>query len=115
MVEKQTEKIILTLLITIVVTVIVAVLSMMTMMSGYLWEAHGMWPMMMGRTGYWRWMPLGSLVFFIILIIGLYLVLSPLKKPEAVSAGAMKILKERYAKDELTSEQYHSMKKELET
>jgi uncharacterized membrane protein len=46
------------------------------------------------------------------LIIGAYLLLKPRVEP-AESESALKILDERYAKGEITREQYSEMKKNL--
>jgi len=70
---------------------------------------------MMGWSGYGWWMPIGGLIFLILLIVGLYLVFSSYHKSGQISdTGAIEILKERYAKGEITEEQYQRMKKELE-
>jgi putative membrane protein len=117
MAGRESEKIILILLVTVVMVVVVGGFYMMTMISEY-WRGYDtMAPRMMGWTGmgYRWWMPLGSLIFLVVLIAGLYLVFSASRKPEQpLSTGALEILKERYAKGELTSEQYNKMKKELE-
>ena len=111
---KLSEKILLILLVAVVIVVVVGVFSMM----GGNWGGYGMMePGMMGwiGRGHGWWMPLGGLIFLIVLIAGLYLVFSASRKPEQpLSTGALEILKERYAKGELTSEQYNKMKKELE-
>jgi putative membrane protein len=87
-------------------------------MMGYDGNCGGM----MGRgmmngsgLGYGWWMPLGGAVFLTILIVGLYLLFSAYHKPEWSSgSGPIEILKGRYAKGEITGEQYQKMKKELE-
>jgi len=93
-----------------------------------------MWaPMMMGRGMMGAWgCPFGSgwgyaggmgwgamiigvplLLFFIVLLIaGAYLLLTP-RGPSSDSDAALKILNERYAKGEITAEQYVQMKQEL--
>jgi len=116
MAGRESEKIILILLVTVVMVVVVGGFYMMTMMSGY-WAGNSMMGSgMMGQTGmhYGWWMPLGGLIFLVILIAGLYFVFSASKKSEQPH-GFLEILKERYAKGEITSEQYDRMKKELET
>jgi putative membrane protein len=116
MAGRESEKIILILLVTIVMVVVVGGFYMMAMMGEY-WGGYGMMgPGMMGQTGmhYGWWMPLGSLIFLVMLIAGLYLVFSGSKKSEQPH-GVLEILKERYAKGEITSEQYNKMKNELET
>jgi len=93
-----------------------------------------MWaPMMMGRgmMGAWSY-PLGSgwgymggmrwgamiigvpllLLFIVLLIAGAYLLLAP-RRPSSDSDTALKILNERYAKGEITTEQYVQMKQQI--
>ena len=114
---KFSEKILLILLVAVVIVVVVGVFSMMTMMGGYGGGYGMMGSGMMGwiGRGHGWWMPLGGLIFLIVLIAGVYLVFSASRKPEQpLSTGTLEILKERYAKGELTSEQYNKMKKELE-
>jgi uncharacterized membrane protein len=49
------------------------------------------------------------------LTVGLYLFFSAYRKPEKLaSSSAMDILKERYAKGEISDDQFHKMRKELE-
>ena len=86
-----------------------------------------MWGPMMGRGmmggygwGYptgmrWGFMSVGMLiplVFIGLLIIGAYILLRPRVEP-VESENALKILDERYAKGEITTEQYSEMKKNL--
>lgn len=52
------------------------------------------------------------LAFIGLLIVGAYLLLKP-RVEEAGSEDALRILDERYAKGEITSEQYSEMKKNL--
>ena len=117
MAGKESEKIILMLLAAIVVIIVVGAFSMVGMMGWY-----GGRGMMSGGMMNWRglaygwWMPLGGVAFLTILIVGLYLLFSAYHKPEYVSSGSgeIEILKERYAKGEMSEEQYQKMKKELE-
>lgn len=75
-----------------------------------------MGPQMMEWTGmgYGWWMPLGGVIFLVILIVGLYLVFTGSRTERPRSVSAIEILKERYAKGEITEEQYQEMKKEIE-
>ena len=92
-----------------------------------------MWaPMMMGRgmMGAWSY-PLGSgwgypggmgwgamigvpllLLFIVLLIAGAYLLLTS-RRPSSDSDAALNILNERYAKGEITTEQYAQMKQQI--
>ena len=116
MTGKEREKIILILLVAIVVIIVVGAFSMVGMMGWY--DGHGMMGggmMNWGGLGYGWWMPLGGASFLTILIVGLYLLFSAYHKPERSSgSGPIEILKERYAKGEITEEQYKKMKKEVE-
>ena len=116
MAGKESEKTILVLLVAIVAAIVVGAFSMVGMMGWY--GGRGMMggAMMNGcGLGYGWWMPLGGAAFLTILIVGLYLLFSAYHKPERSSgSGAIEILKGRYAKGEITEEQYQKMKKELE-
>jgi len=116
MAGKESEKIILMLLAAIVVIIVVGAFSMVGMMGWY--GGRGMMGggmMNGGGLGYGWWMPLGGVAFLTILIVGLYLLFSAYHKPERSSgSSAIEILKGRYAKGEVTEEQYQKMKKELE-
>jgi len=60
----------------------------------------------------WIWI----VIFLIILIVGAYLVISSFKREKIEPSGQAKpieILKERYAKGEITAEEFERMKKEL--
>ena len=75
--------------------------------SGYGWG----YPTGM-RSGFMFVGMLIPLVFIGLLIIGAYVLLKPRVEP-VESENALKILDERYAKSEITSEQYSEMKKNL--
>jgi len=63
----------------------------------------------------WGFMFIGMLIplaFIGLLIVGAYLLLKPRVEPTK-SENASRILDERYAKGEITSEQYSEMKKNL--
>ncbi len=105
----------------IVVLFIVGGFSMMTMMGGYWGGGYG-WGGMMGRgmmgesgMGYAWWMPLGGFIFLVIFGAGLYLILSGSgKAAEQQPNRPLEILKERYAKGEITAEEFKKMRTELE-
>ncbi|MBE0517223.1 MAG: SHOCT domain-containing protein [Methanophagales archaeon] len=74
---------------------------------------HGMGGMM----GYGGWfMPLIPLAFLVLLVLGVYYLFKELTRTEP-SRGerALELLKERYAKGEITREEYVKMKEELES
>ena len=117
-------RIILLVVIAAVIILAVGTISMMAMMGGYGWAGCGwngmgsgmMGPGMMGwgGIGYGWWMPLVGVVFLVVLIVGLYLVFSAYRRPERLATTALDILKERYAKGEITEEQYQRMKNEIQ-
>ncbi len=116
MAGRGVERIVLVVAVVIVVLFIVGGFSMM---AGYWGGGYG-WGGMMGRgmmgqsgMGYGRWI-VGGLIFLIILAAGLYLILSSGETREAHANRALEILKERYAKGEITDEEFKRMKKELE-
>ncbi len=74
---------------------------------------------MMGHMmGYgWGWMPLGGIIFLIVIIVGVYLVFVGLE-PRGGSYGegrdrALEIARERYAKGEITKEEFERIKENL--
>ena len=73
------------------------------------------WPMM----GFGGFGMIFGFIFFVAIVIGVILLIVWLvRRPgynitEKTSAHSLEILKERYAKGELTKEQYDNMKKEL--
>jgi putative membrane protein len=84
-------------------------------------DMMGGWGMGAGMMGFgfgWLFM-LVPLVFVVLVILGLYYLLSGQRR-QGASAGyagsdALRILKERYARGEITSEQYAKMKRDLES
>ena len=66
----------------------------------------------------WGWIGLGFLhmgLFWILVILGIVVLVRWLaaSSPASTPGRALEILKERYAKGELTREQYEQMKREL--
>jgi putative membrane protein len=75
---------------------------------------------MMGMMGYgWWFMPLILIVFLVLIVLGAYYLITELAGQggsESKGEGrALEILKERYARGEITREQYLKMKEELES
>ena len=73
------------------------------------------WPMM----GFGGFGMIFGFIFFIAIVIGvIFLIVWLVRRPgcsitNKTNAHSLEILKERYAKGELTKEQYESMKKDL--
>jgi len=107
---------------------LVGLLAIVPLLGMFTWA-----PMMMGRGMLGAWScPFGSswgypggmgwgamiiglpllLLFIVLLIAGAYLLLAP-RRSGSDSDAALKILNERYAKGEITAEQYVQMKQEL--
>jgi len=81
--------------------------------AGYM---HGM----MGMMGYgWGFMFLAPVIFLFLIFLGAYYLITEYTRTGRSESGrgekAIEILRERYAKGEITSEQYLKMKKELES
>jgi len=100
----------------VVVFLVLIVLLPMLMMWG-MWGGgfmHGM----MGYGGYgygWWFMPLIPFAFLVLLALGVYYLFREFRKEPSHEEKALEILKERYAKGEITREEYVKMKEELES
>jgi len=111
------------------VTVVVVVVLLLVGLF-FILPMFGMWmfgPMMMGgggmmgRWGYpygmgWGFAFAGMLIpllFIILVVVGAYFLLSGRRGEPAESEKAISILNERYAKGEITKEQYLEMKEHL--
>ena len=112
----EVGKAILILAVVVVAIIVVVSFSMMAMMGGYGWGGmmgHGM--MGWGGMGF-GWMMLWPMIFFVIIIIGIYFVVTWLKgeaKAPHAPDSTLEILKERYAKGEITGEEFRKMKRDL--
>jgi len=73
---------------------------------------------MMGMMGFgWGFMWLIPLAFLILIVLGAYFLVTGLKTTETVPSRkdrALEILRERYARGEITREEYLRMKEDLE-
>lgn len=109
--EKRTDVIWLIL----VIVVLVGILPML------IWGAWGGYMSgMMGMMGYgWGFMSLIPLAFLVLIALGGYYIITEFtrtSRPSSKGDGrALDILKERYAKGEITREQYFKMKEELKS
>jgi putative membrane protein len=79
----------------------------------------GYMPGMMGMMWYgWWFMPLISIMFLVLIALGAYYLITELAgqgRSEPRDRGrALEILKERYARGEITREEYMKMREELE-
>ena len=113
-VRGEGERAVLVAVVAVVSIVAVAVFSMMTMIGGYGWRGmmgSGMMPR--GSVGF-GWPILWAAVFIIIILVGLYFVLTGSRREEKPSTNPVEILKERYARGEITSEEFQKMKRDLE-
>jgi len=58
----------------------------------------------------WGWMGLGVILFIILIVIGIYLFLSGYGRPGRVEENrALAIARERYARGEITKEEYDEL------
>jgi putative membrane protein len=111
----------------LLVLLLVGVLFVVPMLGMFMWSPMMGGGMMGGRGapygygwGYptgtrWGFMFVGMLIplaFIGLLIVGAYLLLKP-RVESAESGDALRILDERYAKGEITGEQYSEMKRNL--
>jgi putative membrane protein len=99
--------------------IIVAVLAVVLLGPMLMMGFGGFMGGMMGFGFGWPFMFLVPLAFVVLVVLGLYYLLSG-QRSQGASAGytqseALRILKERYARGEITSEQYVKMKRDLES
>jgi len=99
----------------VVLVVLIGVLPMLLWMS---WS--GYMPGMMGMMGFgWGFMLLIPIAFLVLIALGVYYLITEFTRTgrPVSSSGerALEILKERYAKGEITREQYLKMKEEMES
>jgi len=111
MAEKKTDLIWL-------IVILVALIGILPVLMWMPWSGYMPW--MMGMMGYgWGFMFLIPIVFLVLIALGAYYLITEFTKTSrpASSRGerALEIIKERYAKGEITREQYLKMKEELES
>jgi putative membrane protein len=74
----------------------------------------GSWMMGPWLMGGWGWMGLGAILFIILIVIGIYLFLSGYVRPRRVEGNrALAIARERYARGEITKEEYDELYRNL--
>jgi putative membrane protein len=112
-----------TAVILVLVLLLIGLLVILPMFGMWMWGSTMIGRGMMGGWGYPYGMGWGGrgfmfagmlipLLFIILVVVGAYLWLTSRKEP-AESGKAITILNERYAKGEITKEQYLEMKKHL--
>jgi putative membrane protein len=103
----------------VVVAVLIVILPML--LWGWLWGGRSMYGMGGGMMGYgWGFTPLLSFFFLVLLGVGAYYLLKEVTGTESAAVPgqgekALEILKERYARGEITRNEYQKMKEELES
>lgn len=108
------------ILLFVVVAVLIVILPML------MWGLWGAWGGHMqgmgGMMGYgygWGFMSLIPFVFLVLLVVGAYYLLKEFTSTERATPSqgekALEILKERYARGEISREEYMKMKEELES
>ena len=102
--------------------VIIAALIVLPMVFGLIWGWQGggwgmMGPWMMGGFGWGWFMPIIMIVFWGLVIWGIVALVRGLSTGSGGSStqadSALEILKRRYARGEITKEEYEEKKKEL--
>lgn len=87
----------------------------------FMWMPWGWYMLgMMGMMGFsWSFMFLIPIVFLVLIVLGAYYIITELTGQGRSESGergkALETLKERYAKGEITREQYLKMKEDLES
>jgi len=106
----------------VVLLVVVAVLIViLPMLMWGLWGGSSMYGMGGGMMGYGGgFVPLLPFAFLVLLVVGVYYLLKEVTGTESAAAPsngekALEILKERYARGEITRDEYQKMKEELES
>jgi len=109
-------------IVAVLVLLLIGLLVVVPMFGMFMWGPMMMGGGMMGRWGYspgtgwgWGFMFVGMLIplaFIVLLIVGAYFLLTP-RGERTESETALAILDERYAKGEITKEQYLEMKQHL--
>jgi putative membrane protein len=102
------------------VAIVAVLIVILPVLMWALWSVWGGGYYMHGMMGYgWWFMPLIPVMFLLLLVLGAYFLLKEFTSGErAVSSQsnrALELLKERYARGELTREEYLKMKEELES
>ena len=101
------------------IILLIGVLALVAIVPSTMMGGWGTGLGMMGLGFMWPFMFLVPLAFVVLIALGLWYLLSGLQKARVfssyVESDANRILNERYARGEITSEQYTKMKKDLET
>ncbi len=110
----------LVIMVAVLAVVLLGPMLMMGFWGGGMMGGWGMGPGMMGfGFGWWPFMFLVPLVFVVLVVLGVYYLLSGRGRQGAsaryMESEALRILKERYARGEITSEEYVKMKRDLES
>jgi len=102
--------------------IIVAILVVLPIVFGaiYGWQGYGygmMGPWMMGGFGWGWFMPIIMIILWGLVIWGIMALVRGLSKSDAGSStqpdSALEILKKRYARGEITKQEYEERKKDL--
>jgi putative membrane protein len=109
----------LVIIVAVLAVVLLGPMLMMGSWGGGMMGGWGMGPGMMGfGFGWWPFMFIVPVAFLVLVVLGLYYLLSGQRSQGGLAGHAeneaLRILKERYARGELTSEQYVKMRKDLE-
>ncbi len=104
--------------------IIVALLIVLPLVFGLVsgWQSGGwgmMGPGMMGGFGWWWFMPIFMILFWGLVIWGIVALVRGLSAPRGSDSAppaadsALEVLKKRYARGEITKEEYEEKKKDI--
>ncbi len=101
----------------VIIAVLVVVPIVLGAISGWRYGYGMMGPWMMGGFGWEGFMPIIMIVFWGLVIWGIVALVRGLSRGDADSAtqadSALEILKKRYARGEITKQEYEERKKDL--
>ncbi len=102
------------------VKILLVIVGVAAIISTLSWLIPGYWGSDMGphMCGWWGWpmvwwMPLGLIAFWVFVGLGVYLIVRGLGSSGADVDKAMEILRGRYARGEITPEEYEEMRRRL--
>lgn len=98
-------------------SIALALLILIPLVWGVLGEGHMMGPGMMGSFGWWWFMPIFMILFWVLIIWAVVAVLSGGSSSRTESSNGsespLEVLKKRYARGEISKQEYQEKKREL--
>lgn len=71
------------------------------------------WDMMDNWVGGWSWMLVGMLVVAVVVLIGVWLIIRSNRDVRSSSSSALEVLRERFARGEITKDEFETSRKTL--